>query len=106
MECSESLICQKWVNSIKHVQENYDEYEQDTEDKYNNQKGNNTRYANLKVFEKITGKSCFKDYEVLIEAYEQKIMLDIYIKSQIHLEEFRQNPDFVQQDNIQKKRSI
>ena len=89
MECPESLICLKWVNSIKHVQENYDEYEQDNDDKYLNKKANATRYENLKVFEKITGKSCFKDYEVLIEAYEQKTMLDIYIKSMIHMEEYR-----------------
>ena len=33
-------------------------------------------------------------------------MLDIYIKSQIHLEEYKENPDFVERDQMFKKRSI
>jgi hypothetical protein len=38
------------------------------------------------VYQKITGKSCFKDYDVLCESYEQKIMLQIYLQSIIYLE--------------------
>jgi len=47
------------------------------------------RYEQLHVFEKITGKSAFKDYDVLMEAYEKKVMIDIYIQSISYLEQYK-----------------
>lgn len=42
------------------------------------------------MYNKITGKSCFKDYDVLCEEFEQKIMLQIYLKSLSHLDSVKQ----------------
>ena len=51
---------------------------------YNRQR-NLARYAKLRVFERITGKSVFKDYNVLLEKYETKQMQQIWIYSHIHM---------------------
>ena len=48
MECQDHWSCRKWVNSIKHVQENYDEYEQENDEKIKDKKKN--RYKDLQVF--------------------------------------------------------
>jgi len=69
MECESHAKCRKWVTSIKYVQENYEEYEENDDDNPMTQKKAN-RYSKLKVFQKVTGKSCFKDYDVLMESYE------------------------------------
>jgi hypothetical protein len=37
----------------------------------------------------VTGKSTFKDYEVLTEAFEKKEMLKVFIKGMMFLEEQR-----------------
>lgn len=46
------------------------------------------------MYQKITGKSCFKDYDVLCEEYEQKVMLQIYLKSLAHLDQIKQRNTF------------
>lgn len=43
------------------------------------------KYVGSNIYSKVTVKSCFKDYEVLCEEYEHKIMLNIYLKSMQHL---------------------
>lgn len=44
-----------------------------------------SRYRKLKVYERITGKSVFLDYDVLMERFEIKQMQLIWIKSHIHM---------------------
>ena len=46
-------------------------------------KKNSDKYAGTKVFERITGKAAFKDYGVLMEAYEMKVMEKVFILGQI-----------------------
>ena len=38
----------------------------------------------------MTGKSTFKDYVVLMEAYEKKEMLKLFIRGMMYLEDQRQ----------------
>ena len=47
------------------------------------------RYAKLAVYQKVTGKSTFKDYVVLMEAFEKKEMLKLFIRGMMHLEDQR-----------------
>lgn len=42
----------------------------------------------------MTGKSTFKDYEVLTEAFEKKEMLKVFIKGMMFLEEQRTKGKF------------
>lgn len=82
--CDNKDICQKWVNSIKYVQEEGEFSEED--DFFASQHAKDHRYSQLDIYHKVTGKSCFKDYAVLMEAFEQKSMLALYIKSMQHLD--------------------
>ena len=54
----------------------------DNDDSYYGGNPNNeaqqNRYAKLQVYQKVTGKSTFKDYEVLTEAFEKKEMLKVF----------------------------
>ena len=65
----------------------------DNDDSYYGGNANNeaqqNRYAKLQVYQKVTGKSTFKDYEVLTEAFEKKEMLKVFIKGMMFLEEQR-----------------
>ena len=78
--------CQKWINSLKVVAESeeYNKNEDDlaliTDDRAIH------RYSKLDIYHKVTGKSVFKNYDVLMESYEQKVMLNVYIKSIVNLE--------------------
>ena len=69
---------QKWLASLQYVRENYEQY-------VYNQAVNKSRYRKLKVFERVTGKSIFVDYDVLLEQYEIKEMQTIWIKSHIYM---------------------
>ena len=71
------VSAQKWYNSLQYVKENSDQYV------YNPGKIVN-RYEKLKVYERITGKSVFKDYDVLLERYEIEKMQEIWMKSHIY----------------------
>jgi hypothetical protein len=51
----------KWVNSLRMVKQNDEDYLDEN------------RYEKQKIFNKITGKSMYKDYEVLLEQYEDKV---------------------------------
>ena len=55
-------ITEKWFNSIKMIKEMGDLNNLDPQ-----------RYAKLNVYTKLTGRITFKDYEILIENYEQYI---------------------------------
>ena len=59
------VIAEKWLNSLKYVKENFEQYQYSMAVNLN-------RYRKLKVFERITGKSVFLDYDVLLERYEIK----------------------------------
>lgn len=63
------------MNSIKFVKDNPDEYAPAELLPQNANNNKDEKYVNLSVYAKITGKSCFKDYDVLCEEFEQKIML-------------------------------
>lgn len=69
---------QKWLLSLQYVRDNYEQY-------VYNQAVNKSRYRKLKVFERVTGKSIFVDYDVLLERYEIKEMQIIWIKSHIFM---------------------
>ena len=48
---------------------------------------NENKYEHLNVFHKKTGKSYFKDYELLLESHEARTMVDIYALAEIHMME-------------------
>jgi len=64
------------------VRDNYEQY-------VYSQAVNLSRYRKLKVFERVTGKSVFLDYDVLLERYEIREMQTIWIKSHIHMQRSR-----------------
>lgn len=59
--CISEDLCLKWVNSLKKVQSSGEEHL------------DLNRYEKQKIFSRITGKSMYKDYEVLLENYENII---------------------------------
>jgi len=63
------------------VKENPEEYADTPNDLFSGDTKKEDKYMNLNVYTKVTVKSCFKDYDVLCEEYEQKIMLQIYLKA-------------------------
>ena len=69
---------QRWHNSLQYVRDNYEQYVQTHLAKL-------TRYAKLKVFERITGKKIFLDYPVLLARYEEREMQAIWIKSHVYM---------------------
>ena len=73
-------ICKKWINSIKFVKDNLEELDLKDYAQKNMQK-----YAKLKVYERVTIKSAFKDYSILMEQHQQKTMLEIFIKGCIEV---------------------
>jgi hypothetical protein len=60
-ESQHEYEAQKWVNSLKLVKESGFEYLDEN------------RYEKQKIYSKITGKTIFKDYELLLEQYEGMI---------------------------------
>ena len=60
---------EKWVNSIQFVYENIGEYI-GHENVGPHAPAREERYLMSQVYEKKTGKTCYKDYEVLCEQYE------------------------------------
>ncbi len=82
--CADEGLCEKWVNSIKHVQENINDFI-GPQTKAKGQK--DEQYANLQVYCKVTGKCCFKDYDVLCEKYEQRTMMLVWLASLRYLED-------------------
>jgi hypothetical protein len=75
IECSDKWQAQKWINSIKFVKDHPEDYTPAEQLPQNANNNKDEKYVNLQVYNKITGKSCFKDYDVLCEEFEQKIML-------------------------------
>jgi hypothetical protein len=60
----------------------------ETEDNEENPQQAN-RYEKLQIYHKVTGKSSFKDYHVLMEAYGKKEMLKLFIKGMMYIEDQR-----------------
>lgn len=81
MNCHDKWQVEKWINSLKLVKDNPEEYCDEDKDLFADDNSKQDKYVNLNVYCKITGKSCFKDYDVLCEEFEQKVMLQIYLKS-------------------------
>ena len=72
-------LADKWLKSLQQVKDRSDEYV------YNAQT-NLKRYAQMeKAFNRITGKSVFKDYTVLLERFEIRTMQQIWMKSHIYM---------------------
>lgn len=65
LACDREDECLKWVNSLKMVFAN-DSDQLDV-----------NRYEKQKIFSRITGKSMYKDYELLLEEYENKVHIEI-----------------------------
>lgn len=92
-------LAEKWVNSIKLVQDEIkaegalDTAVDEDNDTSLLRKSKSTvlaaRYAKLAVYQKVTGKSTFKDYVVLMEAFEKKEMLKLFIRGMMYLEDQR-----------------
>jgi hypothetical protein len=61
LQCAHEGEALKWVNSLKMVK-NVDNNFLDL-----------NRYEKLKIYSKVTGKSMYKDYDYLLEIYENKI---------------------------------
>jgi len=74
--CDHEHEAQKWVNSLKAVREGTAFQEHLDEN----------RYEKLKVYTRITGKGMYKDYELLLEAYEDKVLEIIEAKLLDYLE--------------------
>lgn len=86
LDCEDKWRVEKWINSLKLVKENPDEYADIHKDHlFSGDTKKEDKYVGTGVYSKVTVKSCFKDYDVLCEEYEHKIMLQIYLKSQKHL---------------------
>lgn len=89
---NDTETAEKWVNSIKMVQEELKmegtEYNSSDEEKSGNpQQAQSARYEKMQIYQKVTGKSAFKDYEVLMEAFEKKEMLLLFIRGQMYMED-------------------
>lgn len=65
-------LAAKWLNSLIYVRDNVEKY-------LFSRERNLCRYQKLKVFERITGKSVFLAYDVLLERYEVAEMQKIWI---------------------------
>ena len=50
MECQTHSSCKKWVNSIKYVQENYDEYVEHEDEGVKTAANKTSRFRKLNVF--------------------------------------------------------
>ena len=61
LQGTHDLEALKWVNSLKAAKD------------CDNDFLDLNRYEKMKIYTKITGKSMYTDYEVLLEAYESKI---------------------------------
>lgn len=44
------------------------------------------KYLQAAVYQKVTGKTCYKDYEVICDNYEQKAMMHIFYTSLLYLQ--------------------
>ena len=110
MECQDKWEVEKWINSLKLVKENPEEYQDDTQkDLFADDQSKQEKYVGSNVYTKITGKSCFKDYDLLCEEYEQKTMLSIYLKSKQYIDEHKKNgtfSDLTKQDAITRRETI
>ena len=74
--CETEQEAQKWVNSLKAVREGTGSQEHLDEN----------RYEKLKVYQRITGKGMYKDYEMLLEVFEDKVLDAIEAKLLDYLE--------------------
>ena len=110
MECQDKWEVEKWINSLKLVKENPEEYQDDTQkDLFADDQAKQEKYVGMNVYQKVTGKSCFKDYDLLCEEYEQKTMLVIYLKSKQYVDEHKKNgtfADLTKQDAITRRSTI
>jgi hypothetical protein len=61
LECAHEKEAEKWVNSIKMVKD-VDAAHLDI-----------NRYEKLKIYSKVTGKSMYKEYDILLELYENTV---------------------------------
>lgn len=81
MEAPSEHEALKWVNSLKMVKDMDSDFL------------NENRYENQKIYTKITGKTVFKDYEVLLEQYESKVHESIQTKLLAHMaKNFKSKP--------------
>ncbi|CDW71658.1 ph domain containing protein [Stylonychia lemnae] len=74
MQCDHEQEALKWVNSLKQVRDQDNDYL------------NINRYEKLKIYQKITGKSLYKDYDQLLEIYENQVHQIIEKKLQEYLQ--------------------
>lgn len=73
------VLADKWLKSLRQVKDKSDDY-------VYNPLTNLKRYAQMeKAFNRITGKSVFKDYAVLLERFEIRTMQQIWMKSHIFM---------------------
>jgi hypothetical protein len=62
--CEHEQECQKWVNSLKAARDGgFSGGVDDPNDAY--------RYEKLKIYSRVTGKSMYKEYDAMLEAYEE-----------------------------------
>jgi len=70
------LEAQKWVNSLKAVRDGV----------LTNDPLDSARYEKQKIYSRVTGKSMYKEYDTLLESYEEKIHEVIEAKLTDHLQ--------------------
>ena len=75
LECAHENEATKWLNSLKSVREGL-----------SSDFLNVNRYEKLKIYSKITGKSMYKDYDLLLEIYESQVHDIIEKKLQEYLQ--------------------
>lgn len=78
--CEHDWEATKWVNSLKAVQANPNGILGDADDYLNV-----NRYEKVKIYSRITGKSMYKEYDSLLEVYEEEIHEKIEVKLMDHL---------------------
>jgi hypothetical protein len=78
-DCEDHKEAETWVKSIKLCKENISEYEHELMENDDDILGkvnlDKDRYATMDNFHMVTGRSAFKDFELLVEAHEQKAMV-------------------------------
>jgi hypothetical protein len=72
-ECEDEQDAEKWVKSIKLCKENIGNYEHELiedEEGFGNLELDRYRYATMENYHKVTSRSAFTDFELLVEAHE------------------------------------
>ena len=95
-ECEDEKDAEKWVKSIKLCKANIADYEHELieDDEGFGAELDRFRYATMDNYHRVTSRSVFSDFELLVEAHEQKTMFQIFLHCELIMESKRSKPVF------------